>query len=94
MQLILNLFSQNTIYASIAPDGDDGLIFYWRAGDSSIEIDVLEPDQYYWRVVDRGGEISLTGEDDELPLIELKHAVKIFSKEVDQVNPHWRESFR
>ena len=38
-QLVENLFDKDTVFATVAPDDGD-LIFYWRAGSMSIEIDI------------------------------------------------------
>lgn len=90
--LIDAIFTPNTVYATITPD-DGGLIFYWKAGSMSIEIDMYAPDGYWWRVKNVA-EINERDSGDELPLIELKHCLAHFSKEVDRVNPKWRDSTR
>lgn len=88
IKLVRTLFSRGTVYAAIAPD-DGGVSFYWTAGKSSIEIDILPHGDYWWSIDDvAAASFSDTGK--ELPLDDLRYSLKQFSKDVDTVNPHWR----
>lgn len=88
VEMMKYLFTSRTIFASIAPDGGD-LVFYWKAGHLSIEIDLLSDGGAWWSV-DGFDAYEFTGHGLEMPLVELKHYLNIFSKEVDIINPSWR----
>ncbi|RRQ29226.1 hypothetical protein DK926_04920 [Rhodococcus sp. Eu-32] len=87
-EMMRYLFTSKTIFASIAPDDGD-LIFYWKAAQLSIEIDLLANGNAWWSV-DGIEDSEFTGSSHELPLVALKHYLNIFSKEVEMVNPSWR----
>lgn len=87
-QFVDVFFTPNTIYTSIAPD-DGGITFYWRAQDMSVEIDIYPTEGYWWRVRNVALE-NYTDHGKELPIEKLKHSLKMFSKEVDRLNPNWR----
>lgn len=88
MKITKFLFKPNTVYASIAED-DNGLIFYWKAGSMSIEIDVFPGEGFWWAVTDVAHE-SYEGSGYELEIERLKHSLNQFSKEVETANPAWR----
>lgn len=88
VEMMKYLFTSRTIFSSIAPDDGD-LVFYWKAGCLSIEIDLLSDGGAWWSV-DGLDAYEFTGDGPELPLVELKHYLNIFSKEVDTINPNWR----
>lgn len=94
--LVARLFGRDTVYASVAPD-TGGLVFYWRAGEMSIEIDLFEEleDGYWWRLVKVAGydDESGKGAGDlrESDAVRLQLALAYFSKEVEHVNPEWRK---
>ncbi|WP_156738532.1 hypothetical protein [Mycobacterium sp. E2699] len=84
------LFTPNTVYASISSD-DGGVTFYWRAGDMSIEIDIHPAEGFWWRVRNVAAE-NYSGHGAAIHQYDqLKHSLKMFSKEVDRANPHWRQ---
>ncbi|SDE65012.1 hypothetical protein SAMN04488581_4450 [Mycolicibacterium neoaurum] len=92
--VIHQIFDRHSVYATIAPD-NGGLVFYWRAGDMSLEIDIYEDisDGVWWCW--RGAGTERTGHHSyELPSRtqeNLKSFLATFSKEVEQVNPDWRD---
>lgn len=90
MTLIDVLFTPNTVYATIAPD-DGGVSFYWRAADMSIEIDICPVGGFWWRVRNVAAE-NYSGSGTSIHQFDqLKHSLKMFSKEVELANPHWRQ---
>jgi hypothetical protein len=88
MDLVETLFTPNTVYASVAPD-DGGLIFYWKAADMSIEIDVYAFDGFWWSWKNIAA-VTKSGDGPDLPIRDLKYILTHFSKEVDAANPDWR----
>ncbi|WP_341258212.1 hypothetical protein [Gordonia malaquae] len=82
------LFKPTTVYASVAED-DGGLIFYWKAGKMSIEIDIV-PGEGYWWAVNNVAHESYEGDGPNLDIARLKHSLNQFSKEVESANPMWR----
>lgn len=95
LELIRDVFARDTVYATVAPDGTGGLIFYWRAGTMSIEIDVYADvaDGYWWHINDVAAVTDaqhhagmLSNQDKE----HLAFYIERFSKEVDCINPDWR----
>lgn len=84
------LFTPNTVYASISSD-DGGVTFYWRAGDMSIEVDIHPVEGFWWRVRNVAAE-NYSGHGSAIHQYDqLKHSLKMFSKEVDRANPQWRQ---
>lgn len=90
-ELIRFLFKVNTVDATISPD-DEGLAFYWAAQEMSLTIIVYQS-AYWWSVRNVAGD-SLSDEGTQLPLINLKHCLNQFSKEVERRNPQWRSLIR
>jgi hypothetical protein len=90
MTLVDVLFTPNTVYASISSD-DNGVTFYWRAGDMSIEVDIHPVEGFWWRVRNVAAE-NYSGHGNAIHQYDqLKHSLKMFSKEVDRANPQWRQ---
>lgn len=96
--VVRRLFDRDTVYTSVAPD-TGGLVFYWRAGDMSIEIDLYEEleDGYWWRLSKVAGYCDESahspGHLPESDLVRLQLALSYFSKEVERVNPLWRKQY-
>lgn len=88
VELIRFLFKGNTVYATITHD-DGGVIFYWKAGDMSIEIDVFPGEGFWWSVANVAHD-SYQGSGYSLDTHALKHSLNQFSKEVESANPNWR----
>lgn len=92
--IIHQIFDRESVYATIAPD-NGGLVFYWRAGDMSLEIDIYEDvsDGVWW--CSRGAGSEQAGHSQyELSgraRAHLKSFLAHFSKEVEQVNSGWRD---
>lgn len=85
--LVLAIFAWETIVCSIAPD-DDGICFYWRAGEHSITID-LYPDGGGWQCV-RNGPHRWIKQDARVGR-EMRYALADFTEMVESINPNWRE---
>lgn len=93
--IVDDLFDRETVYSTVAPD-NGGLVFYWRAGVMSIEIDVYEsPDDGYWWRINNVAAVSESGHEPGKRSAQvnhrLAHSLKQFSKEVELVNPDWRK---
>jgi hypothetical protein len=92
--VIHQIFDHESVYATVAPD-NGGLVFYWRAGDMSLEIDIYEDvsDGVWWCW--RAAGTERTGhypyELPSRPREHLKSYLANFSNEVGQVNPDWRD---
>lgn len=88
IELVRFLFKANTIYATTTND-DGGVIFYWKAGSMTIEIDVFPGEGFWWAVSNVAHE-SYEGSGYFLDTQALKHSLNQFSKEVETANPNWR----
>ncbi|KXX62305.1 hypothetical protein [Rhodococcus sp. LB1] len=88
LELIRFLFKSNTVYATISHD-DGGVIFYWKAADMSMEIDVFPAEGFWWSVSNVAHD-SYEGSGYSLNTQALKHSLNQFSKEVESVNSNWR----
>jgi hypothetical protein len=97
---IIDFIPENIVYPSIQPAGEGEIIFYWKAGDSSMEIDVDEEDDelmFYIRyrkdaeVVKEyhGIHTVLTDEVKDHIVASLSE----FTARVDRLNPKWRELY-
>ncbi|AGT11774.1 hypothetical protein N857_gp070 [Mycobacterium phage Wanda] len=88
-RVVEQLFTPDTVYASIAPDNGD-LTFYWRGGDRSVHLDLFI-DHTCWMAATRPGKrfkhYSRDGEIADWMRDELAD----FSAAVEAANPNWRE---
>lgn len=83
-----------TVFPAITSAEDNELIFYWRAGTTSIEVDIDCEEGYYVRVRrEDGTEEEKMGMVKDIPYDFLKSELELFTNRVNKLNPSWKELF-
>lgn len=86
---------EDSVYPSIAPDGEGGAMLYWRVAKASIEIDVEADGTRYARVTDSSGKVVLDVDRIDVEVTRtLRKSLATLSSSVGTANPNWRAAFR
>jgi hypothetical protein len=86
--------TDETVFPSITSAEDNELIFYWRAGNTSIEVDIDCEEGYYVRVRrEDNTEEEKMGMVKDIPYGFIKKELELFTERVNKLNPSWKELF-
>lgn len=93
-KLINESIEDDFVFPAITSAEDNELIFYWRAGTTSIEVDIDCEEGYYVRVRRYNGtEQEKMGMVKDIPYEFIKQELKLFTDRVNKLNPTWKELF-
>jgi len=91
--VIQRVFDSTTVYSSVTPD-DQGVIFYWTAGDYGLTLELWPPDCIYCSVTSPGDFQSWDKMPPGFIPEEFVDSLHEFSAMVQRENPRWREQKR
>lgn len=84
---------ENSIYPSVSPDGDGGIIVYWKALYLSIEVDVDADLTFYVRIRNSRTGVVQKWAGASFPFAALSRALKDLTNLVERQNPGWRKKY-
>lgn len=92
-RVLRSVTSDDSFLPSVLSDSDGGVILFWKAGNSSIQIDLDADNSYYARVVEPASQTDDEWFDHPFPATEIRNHLEVLTCVVNSVNPNWRELF-